>query len=65
MQVSASHFALPSSMERAVTGQTPTQASQPMQVSLSILTAIVPTPYQFPISVMNQQLILSSKKAGL
>jgi hypothetical protein len=52
MQVSASHFALPSSMESAVTGQIPTQASQPMQVSLSILTAMIPTPYNVPFSSM-------------
>jgi len=61
MQVSASHFALSPSMLRALTGQTSTQAPQPMQVSLSILTAMISTPYKFPISLMEYRPILSSK----
>jgi hypothetical protein len=58
MQVSASHTALSFSMESAVTGQTSTQAPQPMQVSLSILTAMISTPYKFPIFFNELQVFL-------
>ncbi len=41
MHAPSSQTAFPSSMLRALTGHTSTHAPQPMQVSLSILTAMV------------------------
>jgi hypothetical protein len=41
MQVPSSQSALPSTMLKALTGHTSTHAPQPMQVSLSILTAMI------------------------
>jgi hypothetical protein len=52
MQAPSSHFALSPSMDRALTGQTSTQAPHPMQVSLSIFTAMIPTPYKVSFALM-------------